>query len=115
MEELSDALLSADENDAAVERPVDKNGFPVAEEPGDVADSAVSVCLVGESVFAAGKSEPGTGSAAAAELENEPGSSVAKPVGVPLFEAALKSVAESGFAAAVVSVGEPCSASGSSA
>lgn len=113
MEELSDALLSADERDAAVERPVDKNGFPAAEEPGGVADSAVSVCLVGESVFAAGKSEPGTGSAAAAELENEPGSFAVKPVGVPLFEAALKSLAESGFAAAaVVSVGEPCPASG---
>lgn len=83
MEEPADALLSVDEKDAAVVRPADKTGFAVVLEPGSVADSAASVCLVGESIFAVVKSEPGTGSAAAAEPVNEPRSFVVKPVGEP--------------------------------
>lgn len=70
MEELADALVSADEEDAAV-----------AVEPVRAADSAVSVCLVGEPISVAVKSGPGIGSAVAAELVHEPGSSAVKPVG----------------------------------
>lgn len=80
MEELADALVFADEKDAAVVRQVDKTGFAVVVEPGCVADSAASVCLVGEPIFAAVKSEPGIGSAVAAELVDEPGSFAVKPV-----------------------------------
>lgn len=73
--------MSADEKDAAVVRLADMTGSAVAVEPGCEADSAASVCLVGEPIFAAVKSELGTSSAAAAELVNEPCSFAVKPVG----------------------------------
>lgn len=85
MEELADALVSADEKDAAVVQQVDTTGFAVAYEPVCVADSAVPVCLVGEPIFVAVKSEPGIGSAVVAELVHEPGSSAVKPVGEASF------------------------------
>lgn len=81
-EEPADALVSADEKDAAVVRPMDKTGSAAAAvEPGCAADSAASGCLVGEPIFAAAKSEPGTSSAAAAELVNGPHSFAVKPGG----------------------------------
>lgn len=73
--------MSAVEKDAAVEQLVDRTGSAVAVEPGCEAGSAAFVCLVGEPIFAAVRSEPGTSSAAAAELVNEPRSSAVKPVG----------------------------------
>lgn len=78
--EPSDALVSADEKDAAVVRLVDRTGSAVAVEPGCEADSAASGCLEDEPISAV-KSEPGTNSAAAAELVNEPCSFAVKPVG----------------------------------
>lgn len=111
-EEPADALVSADEKDAAVVRPADRTGPAVAAEAGCEADSAASGCPVGEPTFAAVKSEPGTSSAAAAEHVNEPRSSAVKPAGEAWFEAAVKSLGESCFAVAVVPVDEPCPASG---
>lgn len=73
--------MSADEKDAAVVRLMDRTGSAVAVEPGREADSAASVCLADEPIFAAVKSEPGTSSAAAAGLVNEPCSFVVGPVG----------------------------------
>lgn len=73
--------MSAVEKDAAVVQLVDKTGPAVAAEPGCEADSAASVCLVGEPIFAAAKFEPGTSSAAAAGLVHEPSSFAVKPVG----------------------------------
>lgn len=60
--------MSADEKDAAVVRLMGRtcSAAAAAAEPGRGADSAASVCLVGEPISAAAKSEPGTSSAAAA-------------------------------------------------
>lgn len=115
MEELADALMCAVEKDAAVVQLVDKADPVVAAEPGCEADSAASVRPVDEPIFAAAaKSEPGTGSVAAAGLVNEPRSFAVKPVGEGWCEAAVKSLGVSCFAVAVAAapVGEPCSAYG---
>lgn len=99
--------MSADEKDAAAGRPVDRTGSAAAAGPDCEAQPAASAGLVGEPVFAAVKSEP-----AAAELVNGPCSFAVEPVGEAWFEAAVKSLDESCFAAAAAPVGEPCPASG---
>lgn len=81
--------MSADEKDAAADRPTDTAGPAV--EPGGEAGSAASVSPVDGPISAAVKSEPGTSSAAAAEPVNEPCSSVVEPAGEAEFEAAVKS------------------------
>lgn len=108
--------MCAVEKDAAVVRLGDKADPVAAAEPGCEADSAASVRLVDEPIFAAAKSEPGTSSVAAAGLVNEPRSFAVKPVGEAKYEAAVKSLGVSCFAVAVAvagaPVGEPCSAYG---
>lgn len=106
-EEPCDALVSADEEDAAAVQLGDEAGPAAA--PGYEADSAASGGSADESVSAA-ESEPGTNSAAAAWLANEPCSFAVKPVGWTWLEAAVKSLDESCFAEAPA--GEPCPASG---
>lgn len=111
MEVPPGALLSADEKDAAAAHRMDKTGSVVVVESGHEAGFAASVGLVCESIFAAVKSEPGTNSAAAAWLVNEPCSFAVTPVGSAKIEAAVKSLDESGFAAAAPA-GASCPASG---
>lgn len=117
--ELSDAAASADEKNVAVvvaAQLTDKAGSAVAVEPGCVAGSAVSECLVGGPIFAAAaavKSAAGAGSAAAAELVNEPCSFAVKLVDEAQLGPVVKSLDESCFvAAAVVPVHARCPAFG---
>lgn len=88
---------------------MDKVGFAVVVEPACGADS---VCLVRESVSAAEKSEPASWSVPASELLNVAHSSAEEAASWAYVEAAVKSLADSDFAVAVMSVGEPRSASG---
>lgn len=78
-----DALVSADEEDAAVVLLLHKTGFAVVVVvvSGCVIDSAASVRLVDESIVFVVKSEPVRGSAVAAGLVNEPNYFAVKPVG----------------------------------
>lgn len=89
VEEPSDALVFADEKDAAVVQLMDRTGSAVAVAPGGEADSVASVCLVDEPTFAVVKSEPGTSSADAAEPADEPCSFAVTPVGEAQLEAAV--------------------------
>lgn len=102
VEELPDALVSADVKDAAVvvvvvHQLMGRTGpaaAPVAQF-GCEADSAAFGFPVGEPIFAVVELEPGSSSVVSAEPVTEPCSSVAKPVDEALFESAALSLDES--------------------
>lgn len=102
VEELPDALVSADVKDAAVvvvvvHQLMGRTGpaaAPVAQF-GCEADSAAFGFPVGEPISAVVESEPGSSSVVSAEPVTEPCSSVAKPVDEALFESAALSLDES--------------------
>lgn len=110
VEEPPDALVTADEKDAAVVQLTNMTGPAVAAAAQSVCEggSAVSAYPVGEPISAAVAPESGTSSVAAGELVNEPYSFAVKLVG----EAAAKPLDESNGAVAVVLEGEPSFASG---